>query len=127
MVNDQEFYHQGFRSFVISSTGQGPSKLMLDGRQEDLKAVFNSIPIGSFWLLEYGTQIFYKWRFNKASEEDWLRLKHYMDDRWTAMEEALVFYFSMSLSMKMRTLLSLTFKVTVADFVMRGLLLLLRS
>ena len=127
MVNNQEFYHQGFRSFVVSSTGPGPRKLMLDGRQEDLKAVFNSIPIGSFWLLEYGTQIFYKWRFNKASEEDWLRLKHYMDDRWTAMEEALVFYFSMSLSMKMRTLLSLTFKVTVADFVMRGLLLLLRS
>ena len=127
MLNNQEFYHQGFRSFVISSTGQGPSKLMLDGRQEDLKAVFNSIPIGSFWHLEYGTQIFYHWRFNKASEEDWLRLKQYMDNTWTAMEEALVFYFSMSLSMKMRTLLSLTFKVTVADFVMRGLLLLLRS
>ena len=127
MVNNQEFYHQGFRSFVISSTGQGPSKLMLDGRQEDLKAVFNSIPIGSFWLLEYGTQIFYKWRFNKASEEDWLRLKQYMDNTWTAMEEALVFYLSMSMSMKMRTLFSLTFKVTCADFVMRALLLLLRS
>ena len=127
MVNNQEFYHQGFRSFVVSSTGPGPRKLMLDGRQEDLKAVFNSIPVGSFWHLEYRTQIRYHRSFNKTSEEDWVRLKQYMDNTWTAMEEALVFYFSMSLSMKMRTLLSLTFKVTLADFVMRGLFLLLRS
>ena len=127
MVNNQEFYHQGFRSFVVSSTGPGPRKLMLDGREEDLKSVFNSIPIGSFWHLEYRTKIRYHRSFNKASEEDWVRLKQYMDNTWTAVEEALVFYFSMSLSMKMRTLLSLTFKVTVADFVMRGLLLLLRS
>ena len=82
MVNNQEFYHQGFRSFVVSSTGQGPRKLMLDGREEDLKAVFNSIPIGSFWHLEYRTQvpqIRYHRSFNKASEEDWVRLEQYMD------------------------------------------------
>ena len=100
---------------------------MLDGREEDLQAVFNSIPIGSFWLLEYGTQIFYKWRFNKASEEDWLRLKQYMDDRWTAMEEALVFYLSMSMSMKMRMCFSLAMKSTFVHFVTRSLLLLLWS
>ena len=105
MLNNQEFYHQGFRSFVVSSPGPGPRKLMLDGRQEDLKAVFNSIPIGSFWhleydsfpisYLEYGTQIIYQRRFNKASEEDWVRLKQYMDNTWTAMEETLVCYLSM--------------------------------
>ena len=127
MLNNQEFYHQGFRSFVVFSTSPGPRKLMLDGREEDLKAVFNSIPIGSFWLLEYGTQIFYKWRFNKASEEDWLRLKQYMDDRWTAMEEALVFYLSMSMSMKMRMCFSLAMKSTFVHFVTRSLLLLLWS
>ena len=113
MVNNQDFYHQGFRSFVVSSTGPGPRKLMLDGRQEDLKAVFNSIPIGSFWHLEYGTQIIYHWRFNKTSEEDWVRLKQYMDNTWTAMEEALVFYLSMSMLMKMKMCALLAFATTL--------------
>ena len=122
MVNNQEFYHQGFRSFVVSSTGPGPRKLMLDGREEDLQAVFNAIPIGSFWHLEYGTKIFYQRSFNKASEEDWVRLKQYMDNTWTAMEETLVCYLSMSLSMRMRTWFSLAFKLALADCVTRALL-----
>ena len=122
MVNNQEFYHQGFRSFVVSSTGPGPRKLMLDGREEDLKAVFNAIPIGSFWHLEYGTKIIYQRSFNKASEEDWVRLKQYMDNRWTAMVETWVYYLSMPWSMKMRTCFSLSFKLTLADSVARALL-----
>ena len=122
MVKDQELYHQGFRSFIVSSTGPGPRKLMLDGRQEDLKAVFNSIPIGSFWHLEYGAQIIYHISFNKASEEDWVRLKQYMDNRWTAMVETWVYYLSMPWSMKMRTCFSLSFKLTLADSVARALL-----
>ena len=132
MLNNQEFYHQGFRSFVVSSTGQGPRKLMLDGRQEDLKAVFNSIPIGSFWhleydsfpisYLEYGTQIIYQRSLLKASEEDWVRLKQYMDNKWRAIDETLVLYSSMSMSMKMRTCFSLGFKLALADSVARALL-----
>ena len=123
MVNNQEFYHQGFRSFVVFSTSPGPRKLMLDGREEDLKAVFNSIPIGSFWHLKYGAQIIYHISFNKASEEDWVRLKQYLDYTWTAMEETLVCYLSMPLSMKMmRTCFSLSFKLALADSVARALL-----
>ena len=122
MLNNQEFYHQGFRSFVVSSTGPGPRKLMLDGRQEDLKAVFNSIPVGSFWHLEYRTQIRYHRSFNKTSEEDWVRLKQYMDNKWRAIDETLVLYSSMSMSMKMRTCFSLGFKLALADSVARALL-----
>ena len=112
-LNNQEFYHQGFRSFVVFSTSPGPRKLMLDGREEDLKAVFNSIPIGSSWHLEYGTQIKYHWSFNKAAEEDWVRLKQYMDNSWTAIEETLVFYSSMSMLMKMKTCFLLSFATTL--------------
>ena len=70
---------------------------MLGGRRQDLKAVFDSLPIGSLWnvvhieplqgplmmLLELQDPLLMLpsdlKQFNKQSEEDWVRLEQYMD------------------------------------------------
>ena len=67
---------------------------MLGGRRQDLKAVFDSLPVGSLWnviqvhpeplldllildpLVMPPTEVKH---FNKQSEEDWVRLEQYMD------------------------------------------------
>ena len=67
---------------------------MLAGRRQDLKAVFDSLPVGSLWnvvqvhpeplldllildpLVMPPTEVKH---FNKQSEEDWVRLEQYMD------------------------------------------------
>ena len=68
---------------MVSSTNPGPKKIMLDGKREDLKAVFDAIPTGSSWQVIYGRYDFDQKHFNKESEEDWGKLKQYMDDKWT--------------------------------------------
>ena len=67
---------------------------MLGGRRQDLKAVFDSLPVGSLWnvvqvhpeplldlmlldpLVMPSSDLKH---FNKQSEEDWVRLEQYMD------------------------------------------------
>ena len=67
---------------------------MLGGRRQDLKAVFDSLPVGSLWnvvqvhpeplldllildpLVMPANDVKH---FNKQSEEDWARLEQYMD------------------------------------------------
>ena len=68
---------------------------MLGGRRQDLKAVFDSLPIGSLWnvvhlvprldpsSLDGGPLVMWPSElkhFNKQSEEDWLRLEQYMEE-----------------------------------------------
>ena len=67
---------------------------MLGGRRQDLKAVFDSLPVGSLWNVVQGhpEPLFDSMlldplvmptsdvkHFNKQSEEDWVRLEQYMD------------------------------------------------
>ena len=84
----------GFHSIVVTSSKPSPRNLMLGGRRQDLKAVFDSLPVGSLWnvvqvhpeplldlmlldpLVMPPTDLKH---FNKQSEEDWLRLEQYMD------------------------------------------------
>ena len=50
---DDPLNNQGFLSFVIFlisfSQKSKPRDLMRGGRQQDVKAVFDSLPVGSFW------------------------------------------------------------------------------
>ena len=84
----------GFHSIVVTSSKPSPRNLMLGGRRQDLKAVFDSLPVGSLWnvvqvhpeplldlmlldpLVMPPTDVKH---FNKQSEEDWVRLEQYMD------------------------------------------------
>ena len=88
---------------------------MLDGKREDLKAVFDAIPTGSSWQVIYGRYDFDQKHFNKESEEDWGRLKQYMDDKWTmeAMNEMLALS-SASMSMRFKFALKMAISTIVA-------------
>ena len=88
---------------------------MLDGKREDLKAVFDAIPTGSSWQVIYGKYDFDQKHFNKESEEDWARLKQYMDDKWTieAMNEILALC-SASMSMRFKFAMQMAIKTIVA-------------
>ena len=84
----------GFHSIVVTSSKPSPRNLMLGGRRQDLKAVFDSLPVGSLWNVVQGhpEPLFDSMlldplvmptsdvkHFNKQSEEDWVRLEQYMD------------------------------------------------
>ena len=72
--------NQGFHSFLIFfSQKSDPRDLMRGGRRQDVKAVFDALPVDSLWRVK---------RFKKegnwskvweTSEEDWEELEHYMD------------------------------------------------
>ena len=67
---------------------------MLGGRRQDLKAVFDSLPVGSLWnvvhlvprldpsSLEGPLAMWHSdlKHFNKQSEADWLRLEQYLEE-----------------------------------------------
>ena len=88
---------------------------MLDGKREDLKAVFDAIPTGSSWQVIYGRYDFDQKHFNKESEEDWGRLKQYMHERGTieAMNEMLALC-SASTSMRFKFALKMAISTIVA-------------
>ena len=88
---------------------------MLDGKREDLKAVFDAIPTGSSWQVIYGKYDFDQKHFNKESEEDWGRLKQYMHERGTieAMNEMLALC-SASTSMRFKFAMKMATKTIVA-------------
>ena len=109
---------------MVSSTNPGPKKLMLDGKWEDLKAVFDALPTGSSWQVIYGKYDFDQKHFNKESEEDWGRLKQYMHETGTmeAMNEILAlcpasrsmrFKFAMEMAIKTIVALQLVFLMTM--------------
>ena len=109
---------------MVSSTNPGPKKLMLDGKWEDLKAVFDALPAGSSWQVIYGKYDFDQKHFNKESEEDCGRLKQYMHETRTmeAMNEMLAlcsasmsmrFKFAMEMAKKTIVVLELVFLMTM--------------
>ena len=76
-------YRRGFLALVVER------KLMLDGRREDVRAVWDALPGGSHVFMKrvkttadgpLDVRL-----FNKATEEDWVRLEMYLDN-----EDALV-------------------------------------
>ena len=48
---DDPLYNQGFRSFNVYSRRFSPKKIMLEGRRQDVKAVFEALPAGSLWYV----------------------------------------------------------------------------
>ena len=63
----------------------------------------------------YGKYDFDQKNFNKESEEDWARLKQYMDDKWTieAMNEILALC-SASMSMRFKFAMKMAISMIVA-------------
>ena len=77
VLHAQEVGDSGFWSFVISSRRISPRNLMLQGRRQDLRALFNALPVGSTWHLIHGPANHVL--FHKETEEDWARLEQYLD------------------------------------------------
>ena len=77
VLHAQEVGDSGFWSFVISSRRISPRNLMLQGRRQDLRALFNALPVGSTWHLIHGPANHVL--FHKEAEEDWTRLEQYLD------------------------------------------------
>ena len=67
---------QGFRSFYVISRKSSPKKLMLGGRRHDVRAVFDALPVGSFWYVIGSKE---EWDWDKNSKEDWEKLEHYLE------------------------------------------------
>ena len=59
---------RGFRSLVV-----GGRQMVLEGRREDVKAVWDALPGGSYLLVQDGEM-----DFTKDSDEDWQRLELYL-------------------------------------------------
>ena len=79
---DDPLNNQGFRSFTVLSwrSNSSPQKFMLGGRRQDVKAVFDALPVGSFWYVKgFKEGWIWKYQWNKNSGEDWKKLEHYMD------------------------------------------------
>ena len=75
---DDPLNNQGFLSFVIFySQKTNPRDLMREERRQDVKAVFDSLPVGSFWhvTLRPNNEKY----FNRDLEQDWKKLEHYID------------------------------------------------
>ena len=64
-----------FPALVVSS-----KNLMLDGKREDVKAVWDAIPVGSWVLLNTGAAITTPRKTFHKTEEDWVRLEEYLDN-----------------------------------------------
>ena len=67
-----------FPALVVSS-----KNLMLDGKREDVKAVWDAIPVGSWVLLNTQTTITTPRKSFHKTEEDWVRLEEYLDNENT--------------------------------------------
>ena len=67
---------EGFRSLYVISRKSSPKKLMLEGRRHDVRAVFEALPVGSFWYVIGSKE---ELDLDKNSEEDWDQLEHYME------------------------------------------------
>ena len=65
-----------FQYLVVGTRNVGPGarNLMLDGRREDVRAVWDALTQGSLLMLLNPMMI-----FGKVSEEDWVRLELYLD------------------------------------------------
>ena len=61
----------GFQALIISSR-----QMMLDGEREDVRAVWDALPEGSYLLVTGGGQM----EFIKDSPEDWVRLELYLEN-----------------------------------------------
>ena len=70
--------NQGFHSFLIFfSQKSDPRDLMRGGRRQDVKAVFDALPVGSFWhVIQSPNNEKY---FYRGLEQDWKKLEHYID------------------------------------------------
>ena len=64
---------RGFQALVVKRRN-----LMLEGRREDVRAVWDALPVGSQVLMNFPTDA--GRIFNKVSEEDWVRLEQYLND-----------------------------------------------
>ena len=67
---------EGFQSFDVISRRSSPKKIMLGGRRHDVRAVFDALPVDSFWYVMGSKE---SWDWDKDSEEDWEKLEHYME------------------------------------------------
>ena len=75
---DDPLNNQGFLSFVIFySQKTNPRDLMREERRQDVKAVFDSLPVGSFWHVTLTPN--HEKYFNRDLEQDWKKLEHYID------------------------------------------------
>ena len=54
---DDPLNNRGLHSFAVDSWRSSPRKLILGGRRKDLKAVFEALPVGSFWHVIYRPNI----------------------------------------------------------------------
>ena len=71
---------EGFQSFDVISRKSSPKKIMREGRRHDVRAVFDALPVGSFWyVMWYVMGSKESWIWNKDSEEEWEKLEHYME------------------------------------------------
>ena len=70
--------NQGFHSFLIFfSQKSDPRDLMRGGRRQDVKAVCDALPGGSFWhVIQSPNNEKY---FYRGLEQDWKKLEHYID------------------------------------------------
>ena len=66
---------RGFQALVV-----GGRNLLLDGRREDLRAIWDALPIGSHLLLGSYAHAGAGVTIDKVSEEDWVRLERYLED-----------------------------------------------
>ena len=46
---DDLLKNQGFHSFTVYSRRFSPKKIMLEGRRQDVKAVFEALPVDILW------------------------------------------------------------------------------
>ena len=70
---DDPLNNQGFLSLVIfSSPKSNPRYLMLGGRRQDVKAVFDALPVGSYWHVIHSPN-------NEKYFISWKKLKAYMN------------------------------------------------
>lgn len=75
LLNNEEFH-----LILVYIKNTDPRNLMVSGRRQDVKAVFAALMIGSLWLIVGLSDITnYKERRDKHSEEDWVRLKWYIE------------------------------------------------
>ena len=70
---DDPLNNQGFLSLVIfSSQKSSPRDLMREGRPQDVKAVFDALPVGSYWHVIHTPN-------NEKYFISWKKLKAYMN------------------------------------------------
>ena len=75
---DDPLNNQGFHSFLIFFSQKSNLRdLMREGRRQDVKAVFDALPVGSFWHVIQSPNN--EKHFNRGLEQNWKKLEHYID------------------------------------------------